>query len=246
MAMKSNHVNQKTQALWTTLILMVIFFGVEIGVGILSNSLSLLVDAEHIFSDIFSLGLALVAMWLSRSWAGSTQKWGRYRPEILAALANGISLACVAAWIFKEAISRIQSPPAEILGLPMLITALIGLAVNSFNVFSLHGSSHQDLNVKGVLWHIVADLVSSVGTVLAAIAVIWLGWNWADGVISLAVASLIAVLGAVLVVQSINCLRGQVADISCLCSITTNLSSQECLDRQKAEKILFPTLQEMI
>jgi cobalt-zinc-cadmium efflux system protein len=238
--LQPSQAKQKTQALWTALVLLTVFFGVEISAGILSHSLSLLADAEHILSDVAALGIGLLAIWLSKSMSNS--KWGRYRPEVLAALVNGIGLACIAAWIVKEAVVRLQSPTPEILGLPMLITALIGLGVNSFNVLCLHGCSHQDLNVKGVFLHLIADLVSSVGTVLAAIAVIWLDWAWADGVISLVVAGLIGLLAAVLVVQSINCLRGQAPALpSCLC-----VFPQDCADRAKAEKLLFPTLKEMI
>ncbi len=252
----TSRANQKNKAIWTAMILLTVFFSVEIGAGILSHSLSLLADAEHILSDVAALGVGLLAIWLSKSMSESSSKspknWGRYRPEVVAALVNGIGLACIAGWIIKEAVVRLQSPAPEILGLPMLITALVGLGVNSFNVFCLHGCSHQDLNIRGVFLHLVADLVSSVGTVLAAIAVIWLDWTWADGVISLVVAILIGTLAAVLVTQSIYCLRGQstaIADsmhsaASCFCA--TPCFDGQKIDRQIAEKLLFPTLQEML
>ncbi len=248
-----NPAQKKIQSLWTALILLSIFCGVEVGAGVLSHSLSLLSDAEHILSDVASLALALGAIWLSRRVSQSSASSGRIRLEVLAALINGIGLAFVAAWIVKESLARLQSPGDEILGVPMLVTALLGLVVNSINVFCLHGCSHQDLNVKGVFLHLLADLVSSVGTVLAAIAVIWLNWTWADGVISLVVAGLIAMFAAVLVTQSINCLRGQVTEISnisCLCSFpqecfSANIDGHK-IDRLQAEKLLFPTLQEML
>ncbi len=242
--MQSNPVQQKVQALWTALVILSIFFCVELSAGIWSHSLSLLADAEHILADVGALGLALLAIWLSESISKKTV-FGRYRLEVLAALANGIGLACVAGWIVKEALVRLQSPTTEILGVPMLVTALVGLGVNTFNVFCLHGCSHQDLNVRGAFLHLLADVASSVGAVLAAIAVIWLNWTWADGVISLGVAGLIALFAAYLVIQSVNCLRTQVADIpnaSCFC----NLPFRDCDDQKNAEKLLFPSLQELI
>jgi cobalt-zinc-cadmium efflux system protein len=198
-----NKTNQKVQALWTALVLLSVFCGVEVTAGLMSHSLSLLSDAEHLLSDVASLGIALVAMGLSRSISkfAKSSIFSRYRLEVLAALVNGVGLAFVAAWIVKEALVRLQSPSPEILGMPMLITAVVGLIVNSINIFCLHGCSHEDLNVKGVFLHFVADLVSSVGTVLAAIAVICWGWTWADGVISLVVAGLIGYLAAVLVIH---------------------------------------------
>lgn len=242
--MQSSQVKQKFQALWTALVLLSVFFCVELSAGIWSHSLSLLADAEHILSDVAALGLAIAASWLSQSISKQTI-FGRYRPEILAALINGISLACIACWIIKEALVRLQSPDIEILGLPMLTTALIGLGINSFNAFYLHGCSHQDLNIRGVFLHMLADIASSVGAVLAAIAVLWLNWTWADGVISLFVAAVIAFFAAYLVIQSIKSLRGQITDIAngtCMC----NLPAEMCGDRNHAEKALFPSLEELI
>ena len=242
--MQSNQIQRQIHTIRTALVLLSIFFGVELSAGIWSHSLSLLADAEQILSDVAALGVALLAIWLSQSMSKGIL-FGRYRLEVLAALVNGISLACIAGWILKEALERLQSPTTEILGVPMLVTALIGLGVNSFNVLCLHGCSHHDLNIRGAFLHLLADVVSSVGAVLAAIAIIWLNWTWADGVISLAVAGLIALFAAYLVIQSINCLRGQVGDIadaSCIC----NLPTENCGDRQNAQKLLFPTLEELI
>ncbi|MBD2438607.1 cation diffusion facilitator family transporter [Nostoc sp. FACHB-110] len=242
--MQSSQVKQKFQALWTALVLLSVFFCVELSAGIWSHSLSLLADAEHILSDVAALGLAIAASWLSQSISKQTI-FARYRPEILAALINGLSLACIAAWIVKEALVRLQSPEVEILGVPMLTTALIGLGINSFNALYLHGCSHQDLNIRGVFLHILADIASSIGAVLAAIAVLWLNWTWADGVISLVVAVFIALFAAYLVIESVKSLRGQINDIahgSCMC----NLPPEICSDRTMAEKTLFPSLEELI
>lgn len=234
----------KIQALWTTLIVLGIFFCVELSAGIWSHSLSLLADAEHILSDVAALGLALIAAWLSQSISEQTI-FKRYRLEILAALINGISLACIAFWIVKEALVRLQSPTTEILGVPMLTTALLGVGVNAFNALYLHKCSHHDLNMKGAFLHLIADLASSIGAVLAAIAIIWLNWTWADGVISLIVAMLIACFAAYLVIQSVQCLRGQIVsvpDTSCLCHPQLGIDRE----RQQAEKLLFPSLEELI
>lgn len=244
--MSSTPEQQKVQALGTALVLLSVFFCIELGAGIWSHSLSLLADAEHIFSDVAALGLALVAAWLSQS-ISQRKILGRYRLEVLAALINGISLAAVAGWIIREALVRLQSPATEIHGVPMLTTALIGLLVNSFNAKCLHRCSHHDLNMRGALLHMLADVASSVGAVLAAIAVIWLNWTWADGVISLIVAVLIATFAAYLVIQSVQCLRGQIAeitDVNCICDLPPEICGNG--NRQQAEKLLFPTLEELV
>ena len=191
--------SNKVRLLWTALIIVSCFSLTELAVGFWSHSLALLAESGHMISDSFALGLALLATWIARSNSNR-------RIEILAALANGIGLVAIAVWIAWEAITRLQSPSADILSLPMLITAVVGLGVNSVNALLLHDSSHHDLNLRGAFLHMVADVIGSIGVILAAIAIWVMQWLWADYVISLFVSGLIF-LGAIpLIIQSINLL----------------------------------------
>lgn len=178
----------------------------EMGISASSHSLALFADAGHMLSDSFALALSLFALWVGRLPASNRATFGYGRVEILAALVNGIGLLSIALWIGWEAIARLQSPPEQILSLPMLITASVGLAVNSLNAFLLHDHSHHDLNVRGAFLHMVADALSSVGVILAAIAVWQLHWDWADGAVSLAVSGFIGVGAIPLIRQSLNIL----------------------------------------
>lgn len=163
-------------------------------------------------SDGVALGLALLATWIARLPASNQATFGYRRVEILAALVNGIGLVAVAIWIAQEAVSRLNAPPDEILSVPMLITAGVGLIINSLNAILLHQGSDHDLNLRGAFLHMVADAISSVGVIIAAIAVWSLGWNWADGAISLVVAVVI-VIGAIPVVrQSLHILLEKTPD----------------------------------
>jgi cobalt-zinc-cadmium efflux system protein len=191
---------QKIQRLWIALLLISVFAGAEFFVGLLSHSLALLAESGHMLSDALALGVALLATWLAQLPASSQATFGYRRIEILAALANGVGLLAVAGLIGWEAIARLQEPPTEILSLPMLITAIGGLGVNSLNAGLLHGHSHDDLNVRGAFLHMLADAVSSVGVIIAAIAVWLFHWNWADGAISLGVAGFIG-MGAVPIIR---------------------------------------------
>jgi len=161
------------------------------------------------------------------------------RGEIIAALINSISLVAIALWIAAESIARLQSPTPEVEGLPMLITAIVGLSINSINACCLHSCCHGDLNLKSAFLHAVADIFSSVGVILAAIAVAWLHWNWADGLISLLVSASIILLTLPLLIESIQLLLGKVSAISA--------SQQPCdCEKVSAEKLLFPSLEELI
>ncbi|MBD3880451.1 cation transporter [Phormidium tenue FACHB-886] len=217
----------KARLLWIALILIGCFSAVELWVGLLSSSLALLAESGHMLSDALALGLALFATWVARLPASNQATFGYRRVEILAALANGVGLVIVAAWIGWEAIAHLQAPQAEILSLPMLMTAIVGFGVNSLNAFLLHDDSHHDLNLRGAFLHMVADAVSSVGVILAALAVWRFHWNWADGAISLGVAVLIG-LGAIpLIRQSLRILLEQTPSHLSLTQIQAHLLSFE-------------------
>jgi cobalt-zinc-cadmium efflux system protein len=180
------------------------FAVIELIVGVTSHSLALIAESGHMASDSFALILALLAAWLVQQ----PQKGlaGNQRLEPGAALINGLGLGAIALWIGWEAISHLQSPPNEIASLPMLLTAGVGVLVNGANVAVLHRGSAHDLNLKAAFLHVLADTVSSVGVILAAIAIATFHWLWADGAISLCVAALILASAIPLVVESLKTL----------------------------------------
>jgi cobalt-zinc-cadmium efflux system protein len=197
---------EKARLLWIALWLIGGFAIAELAVGYLSHSLALLAESGHMLSDTLALGLALFATWVAQLPASPQATFGYRRIEILVALVNGVGLMSVAIWIAWEAIDRLQSPPLEILSLPMLITAIVGLGVNSLSASLLHHDSHHDLNLRGAFLHMVADAISSVGVIFAAIAVWLFHWNWADGAISLGVAVFIGLSTLPLIRQSLHIL----------------------------------------
>ncbi len=196
---------QKTQTLLITLGLLGSFFLAELSISIWSHSLSLLADAEHLVSDIAALGLTLLANWLAKKPASGQATFGYRRVEILAALVNGLSLLAIAAFITYEAIVRFQAPE-PVLGLPMLIAATVGLVVNALNITLLHQHSHDDLNLRGAFLHVIADALSSVGVIFAAIAIYCFNWLWIDAAASLLVAGLTALSAVPLVQESLGIL----------------------------------------
>lgn len=179
-----------------------LFAGVELWVGVLSHSLTLRADSGHMFTDVGALGIALVAAWVAQRSPAPAR--GNHRLELLAALINGLALLAMAAWIGREALAHWHGQPTEILSFPMFITALLGLLVNGLNLYWLHGDLSQDLNLRGVFLHMLADLLGSVGAILAAIAVTVLQWAWADIVIGAVVALIIALSALPLLWQSLQ------------------------------------------
>ena len=196
----------KVRLLLIALVLICSFSLAELAVGLFSHSLALLADSGHMASDCLALVLALLATWMAQRRKSRHLAPGNHWVEVLAALVNGVGLVTISLWIGWEAFVRLQSPPVEILSLPMLATASVGFGVNSVNIFLLHKHSHHDLNLRGAFLHVLADAASSVGVILAAIAVWALNWMWADGVISLLVSGLIIISAIPLIVQSLKTL----------------------------------------
>ena len=154
----------------------------EVVGGLLTGSLALLSDAAHMGTDVVGLGMALAAIHLASRPSPSHRTYGTYRLEVLAALANGVLLFGVAGYVLFEAYRRFREPP-EVLGLPMLAVAVVGLIVNLVSFRLLTSGSKESLNVKGAFLEVLSDLVGSVGVIIAAIVVATTGWRYADPVI---------------------------------------------------------------
>ena len=172
------------------LVLTAAFTVVEAVGGLLTDSLALLADAGHMLSDVGSLGLALLAIWLARRAPTPERSFGYQRAEILAALVNGAALVAISIWIFVAAYERFGDPP-DVLGGWMLVVALGGVAVNLVGAAILVRSERDSLNVQAALRHVVADLLGSVGVVVAAVVILATGWLYVDPLVSVLIGVLV-------------------------------------------------------
>jgi cobalt-zinc-cadmium efflux system protein len=163
---------------------------VEVVVGYLGDSLALLADAGHMVGDVGSLALALFAAWLGTRPATPERSFGYRRAEILAALANGVALVAISIWIVVEAIERFRHP-SEPRGGWVLVVGVIGLAVNLGAARILHRRGSESLNVQGALRHVLADVLGSIGVIVAGAVVLATGWSYADPLVALAIAALV-------------------------------------------------------
>ncbi|HEX9843250.1 MAG TPA: cation diffusion facilitator family transporter, partial [bacterium] len=181
------------------------FAGVEAAGGVLSGSLALLADAGHMLTDASAIGVSLFALWLSRRDPSDRHTYGFRRAEFLAAFVNAIGLLALAAWIVAEAVERIGAPRPVLAGL-MLWVALAGLAVNLVGILLLRGHSHGNLSLRSALWHLVGDLLGSLGAVSAALVIALTGWTPIDPLLSVGIAVLIGLGGARILYDSASLL----------------------------------------
>ncbi len=163
---------------------------VEVVAGILTNSLALLADAGHMLSDATGIGLALLAIRFAQRPATPQKSFGYYRVETFAAIANAIILFGVAAFIVYEAVQRLSAPP-EVVGLPMLAVAVVGLVVNLASLRLLHVAAQTSLNLRGAYLEVLGDLLGSVAVIVAALVISLTGWTPIDPIASVLVAGLI-------------------------------------------------------
>lgn len=159
---------------------------VQIVVGLASGSLALLSDAAHMGTDVLGLGLALAAVLLANRPGVTQRTYGNYRLEVLAAVINGLLLFGVAAYVLYEAVQRL-SDPSEVAGIPVLVTAVFGLLVNIVSMRILAGGAKESINLKGAYLEVMADMLGSIGVIVAAL-IVWLtGWVYADTIIGAAI-----------------------------------------------------------
>ncbi|MDH4247331.1 MAG: cation diffusion facilitator family transporter [Deltaproteobacteria bacterium] len=183
------------------LVLVLGFAAVEALGGWYSGSLALLADAGHMVTDASALGIALLAVWLAGRAVTARHTYGYRRAEFLAAFVNALSLVALAGWIVVEALTRMETP-APVLGGPMLLVALVGLGVNLLSWRVLSRPSKMDLNLRAALWHVLGDLLGSLGAIGAALVIQFTGWTPVDALVSLGIAGLIGVGGARIVYDS--------------------------------------------
>jgi cobalt-zinc-cadmium efflux system protein len=149
-----------SKGLMIALLAAVAVIGVEIAGGLLSHSLALLSDAGHMLVDALALAMSLIALNLAKRPATEKRTYGFHRAEIMAALANGVALTLVAAYIFYEAYQRFHNAPT--VNTPIMLgVAVIGLAANLNTVYLLHRARHNNLNVGAAFFHAFGDSMSS-------------------------------------------------------------------------------------
>jgi cobalt-zinc-cadmium efflux system protein len=177
------------------------FMCVEVAVGIAAGSLALLADAAHMLTDAGALALSLLAIRLARRPAAGAMTYGLKRTEILAAAINGSTLLVLGLLIAYEGVRRLIDPPS-VAGAPVLIVAVLGIAVNLVATLVLASANRRSLNVEGAYQHILTDLAAFVATAIAGAVILLTGFERADGIAALFVAALMLRAARMLLLES--------------------------------------------
>ena len=179
------------------------FVVAELMFGYAANSLALISDAVHNFSDVIALLLAWGGAWLAGRRPTDTHTYGYRRASILAALFNAGLLLIAVGGIAVEAIDRLREP-ASVAGWTVVWVAALGIAINGGTALLFMRGRHGDLNVRGAYLHMAADAAVSLGVVVAALVIMATGWLWVDPAISLVIAAVVLASGWGLMRDSVN------------------------------------------
>ncbi len=173
-----------------SLVITLVFVFFEIVAGVLSNSLALLTDAAHNFTDGLALALAWWALRLISQPANHQKTYGYHRAGILAALVNSTTLVVVALGIFHEAYERFIDPP-DVQADVLIGVGVIAILINVITALLVRRGAESDLNIRAAFVHLMGDVLSTMGAVLAGVIIRFTNWNWLDPLVSVLIGLLI-------------------------------------------------------
>ncbi len=183
---------------------LVFVFGEAIA-GYVANSLALLTDAAHNFTDVLALGLSWYALRLTMLPPNSRKTFGYHRAGILVALINSTSLVLISIGIFYEAYRRLADPPAVNADL-LIGVGVLAFIVNLTTAWLVHRGSDQDLNLRSAYVHLMGDVLSTLGAVIAGVIILFTQWYWVDALISILIGLLILWNASRILRETINIL----------------------------------------
>ncbi len=181
---------QTTQRLALSLLLTAFFVIIETAAGILGNSLALLTDAAHNFTDVIALGLSWYALRIAAKPANAGKTFGYHRVGILVALVNSTTLILIAAGIFYEAWQRLLTPP-EVDSTLLIGVGAVAFLINAGTAWLVQKGSEHDLNLRSAFLHLMGDVMSTLGAVLAGVMIAFTNWNWLDPLVSILIGGFI-------------------------------------------------------
>ena len=182
-----------------------LFVAIEVFAGIRANSLALISDAGHNFTDALALVLAAIGFYLQSKPADSVKTYVYHRAGVLTAFVNALTLVGIAIFIFYEAWQRFLNP-RHVQEWTMLAVAIAALALNGAIMWGLHHEKDRDLNIRAAFVHMLGDAVSSLAIVVGAVAIHFTGLDIIDPILSVLIGALIIWTAWDIIQESLNVL----------------------------------------
>ena len=184
------------KTLYVTLFLTLFFALMELFGGLFSNSLSLVGDSFHMFSDVLALGASMVAIYFEAKKPTEKFTYGFLRLEVVVAFLNGIVLMLISVGMIYESVIRFFNPREIDFG-SMFFIALIGLIFNIVITWILFSSTKKEnnINIKSAMLHFLGDLLNSVGVIISSIIIYFTNFVYIDIIMSVVISVIIFIGG---------------------------------------------------
>ncbi len=161
----------------------------ELIFGLLANSLTLIANSIHDFSDAVALTLSYFGFRLSERAPNTRRTFGYRKVRILTAFLNAGVLVALSVLVIRSAILRIAKP--EPVQAPTLILmAVVGLVVNGVAVLLLR-RDRKSLVIRAAMWHLLDDFLGFIAVLVGGIIIRLTGWYAIDPILSLVVSGLV-------------------------------------------------------
>ena len=180
------------KTLYVTLFLTLFFALMELFGGLFSNSLSLVGDSFHMFSDVLALGASMVAIYFEAKKPTEKFTYGFLRLEVVVAFLNGIILMLIAVGMIYESVIRFFNPKEIDFG-SMFFISLVGLIFNIVITWILFSSTKKEnnINIKSAMLHFLGDLLNSVGVIISSIIIYFTDFVYIDIIMSVVISVII-------------------------------------------------------
>ena len=173
--------------------------------GLIANSMALLSDALHNFSDVISLVISYIANKLSKKKYKHDKTFGYRRAEVIAAFINSATLIVIAVFLGKEAIERFTEP--VIINSDLVIwMAVASIIINFVSVMILKDGAEDNMNIKSAYLHLLSDVVTSVAVMAGGLAMKFYDIYWVDSALSIIIAIYLLYASWGLLMQSLKVL----------------------------------------
>ena len=174
-----------------------LLISVSQGIGaVISGSYSLLSDALHNLTDVFSLVVSFIAVKLGSKKNTLSRTFGFQRAEMMAAFFNSLTLILLAGFLIFEGIIRWRKEP--VINFEWVIwLAVASILINAASVFLLHNDAKESINIKSSYLHLFTDMLTSIAVLVGGLLMKYFGWFWVDSLLTILIALF-------LLVQSFN------------------------------------------
>ncbi|MGA7721079.1 MAG: cation diffusion facilitator family transporter [Ignavibacteriaceae bacterium] len=207
--MHHHHHNHKQTTIQKNLIISILLNSIivigEIIAGIFSNSLALISDALHNFSDLLTLVLSLAAVRVSTLKATPNKSYGYLRAEIIAAFINSSALVIIGIYIIYEAAGRLFTP-VKISASWVILVAAIAFIANGVSTYLISKNSEENLNAKSAYLHLFYDAINSLFVIVAGVLIYYFNWTILDPIFSIIIGLFIIKSGWDVVLEAVNIL----------------------------------------